>query len=197
MDDKELKMNNRTYWFWFGIAVFLLALSFYLGFDFGYDMRDDTKSVDTIIIEKHDTIHLQQFDTITKQIVNYKQVAVHDTIVRNDTIFAVLPFEQLHYHQDSLCDVWLSGYEPKLDSLHIVQRHTTEIVREIVVDREMPMFSVEANARGIFVMDKLVGSIGAEVRYNKPKMTCSVGAAYTTDKKPVFSIGVGYRFDIK
>lgn len=186
MDDKELKMNNRTYWFWFGIAVFLLALSFYLGFDFGYDMRDDTKSVDTIIIEKHDTIHLQQFDTITKKIVNYKQVAVHDTIVRNDTIFAVLPFEQLHYHRDSVCDIWVSGYEPQLDSANIICRERT-IIEKYYLQEEN-----RKNTIGLYA-----GQNSSGCMYIRSINNFQIGAlaGYKYDKSGIdVGVVVGYKF---
>lgn len=157
---------------------------------------DFTTKYDTITICNTDTLKLAP-DTVVVSKIGYKYVSVHDTIRIDSIVYIPIEITQKWYHQDSLCDVWISGYEPNLDSLHLCQRHTTEIVRKKVIEREIPRFNVEADVRGIFVSDRLVGSIGAEVRYNKPKMTCSVGAAYTTDKKPVFSIGVGYRFDIK
>ena len=182
------------------LSVGMIGFGVFLGYHFADASKMIEKTTDTIYIERTDTIRFASevdFTHKTEKVVETRYVEVHDTIRIDSIVYIPIEITQKWYHQDSLCDVWISGYEPNLDSLHLCQRHTTEIVREKVIEREIPRFNVEADVRGIFVSDRLVGSIGAEVRYNKPKMTCSVGAAYTTDKKPVFSIGVGYRFDIK
>lgn len=53
--------------------------------------------------------------------------------VTADSVPVVLPIEQRHYRQDSVYDAWVSGYDPRLDSLHVYQRERT-VYRE----REMP-----------------------------------------------------------
>lgn len=152
---------------------------------------------DTIYIERTDTLCITDFDTIVEDIVRYKRIAVHDTafvFVSDDTI--AVPITQKHYHEDSLCDVWVSGYEPQLDSLHIVQWHTTEIIRETKVDYKMHRLTAEVGCGVFYLPNRLVGSVGAEVRYNAPKMSYSAFGCYTTDKKAVVGAGVGYRFNL-
>ena len=194
-------MNNES-------KLYILALSVLLGIGLtgfgaflGYCFADDSKMIekqtDTIYIERTDTLRIADFDTIVENVVRYKQIAIHDTafvFVSDNTI--AIPITQKHYHEDSLCDVWVSGYEPNLDSLHIVQRHTTEIIRETKVDYKMPRLTAEVGLQGLYLQDRLLGSVGAEVRYNAPKMSYSLGAAYTTDKKAVVGAGVGYRFNL-
>lgn len=154
---------------------------------------------DTIYIERTDTIRFASevdFTHKTEKVVETRYVEVHDTIVKDSIVYMQLPITQKHYHEDSLCDVWVSGYEPNLDSLHIVQRHTTEIIRETKVDYKMPRLTAEVGLQGLYLQDRLVGSVGAEVSYNAPKMSYSLGAAYTTDKKAVVGVEVGYRFNL-
>ena len=106
-----------------------------------------------------------------------------------------MPITQKRYHEDSLCDVCVSGYEPNLDSLHIVQRHTTEIISETKVDYKMPRLTAEVGCGAFYLPNRLV-SVGAEVCYNAPKMSYSLGVAYTTEKKAVVGAGVGLRFNL-
>lgn len=41
-----------------------------------------------------------------------------DTLTLHDTVRVFIPITQKHYAEDEY-DAWVSGYEPKLDSLHI------------------------------------------------------------------------------
>lgn len=152
---------------------------------------------DTIIVCKTDTCIVHDYDTIVEKQIGYKYVAVHDTIKVDSIVYMQLPITQKHYHEDSLCDVWVSGYEPNLDSLHLYQKHTTDIVNHFREVTKMPRLTAEIGCGAFYLPNRLVGSVGAEVRYNAPKMSYSIGAAYTTDKKPIVGAGVGYRFDIK
>lgn len=124
-------MSNEGKLYTLALGILLSVLMIAFGMFFGYNLRSDhfpdcTKKVDTIII--HDTIKVEKWDTITEQVIRYKlvQVDIHDTIVRNDTLFVELPFTQKHYHEDSVCEIWISGYEPNLDSARIIQKTIVE-----------------------------------------------------------------------
>lgn len=200
-------MNNKgkLYTLAFGIllSVGMIGFGMFLGYHFADTSKvidhfpDGRKMVDTIVIEKTDTIRLQRFDTIVENVVRYRNVYVHDTafVFADDTI--KIPITQKWYHEDSLCDVWVSGYEPNLDSLHLYQKHTTEIVNHFREVTKMPRLTADVGIQGLYLQDRLVGSVGAEVRYNAPKMSYSAFGCYTTDKKAVVGASVGYRFDIK
>lgn len=151
---------------------------------------------DTIYIERTDTLRIADYDTIVENVVRYKQIAIHDTafVFADDTI--KIPITQKHYHEDSLCDVWVSGYEPNLDSLHLYQKHTIEIVNHFREVTKMPRLTAEIGLGGLLLQDRLVGSVGAEVRYNADKLTIGAFADYTTEKKPIFGLKVSYRFNL-
>lgn len=154
---------------------------------------------DTIYIERTDTIRFASevdFTHKTEKVVETRYVEVHDTIVKDSIVFMPIEITQKWYHEDSLCDVWVSGYEPNLDSLHLYQKHTTEIVNHFREVTKMPRFTAEVGLQGLYLQDRLVGSVGCEVRYNAPKMSYSAFGCYTTDKKAVVGVGVGYRFNL-
>lgn len=53
------------------------------------------------------------------------------TATREDSAEVALPITQRCYTDDSTYTAWVSGYQPRLDSIH-TYRHTTTITREIV-----------------------------------------------------------------
>ena len=142
------------------LGIGLIGFGVFLGYRFADDgkkihhLPDGWKVMDTIVIEKHDTIRLQRFDTITEQVTRYKlvQVDFHDTIIRNDTTFVELPFTQKHYHEDSVCDIWISGYEPNLDSANIIQHERTIIERHFVTKQNMNIIAIEAGTRDASIL---------------------------------------------
>lgn len=152
-------MSDKGKLYTLALAI-LLAVGFIgFGMFLGHQFRDDTKmigsEVDFTTTVVHDTIFIKKWDTITEQVTRYKlvQVDFHDTIVRNDTLFVELPWSQKHYHEDSVCDIWISGYEPNLDSANIIQRERTIIERHFVTTKQnMNIIAIEAGTRDASVL---------------------------------------------
>lgn len=197
-------MSNESKLYTLALAIMLGIGLIGFGAFLGYRFADDSKMIenqtDTICIERTDTIRFTSevdFTHKTEKVIETRYVEVHDTIVKDSIVYIPIEITQKHYHEDSLCDVWVSGYEPNLDSLHLYQKHTTDIVNHFREVTKMPRLTEEIGCGAFYLPNRLVGSVGAEVRYNAPKMSYSIGAAYTTDKKPIVGAGVGYRFDIK
>lgn len=157
---------------------------------------DFTTKYDTITIFNTDTSIVHDFDTIVDKQIGYMCVSIHDTIKVDSIVYMQLPITQRWYHEDSLCDVWVSGYEPKMDSLHLYQKHTTEIIRETKVDYKMPRLTAEVGCGAFYLPNRLVRSVGAEVSYNADKLTIGAFADYTTEKKPIFGLKASYRFNL-
>lgn len=198
-------MSNESKLYTLALAIMLgiglIGFGGFLGWKISFEKFKHDESclikTDTITIFKTDTCIVKDYDTIVENVVRYKRIAIHDTafvFVSDDTI--AVPITQRWYHEDSLCDVWVSGYEPNLDSLHIVQKHTTEIIRETKVDYKMPRLTAEVGLQGLYLQDRLVGSVCAEVSYNADKLTIGAFADYTTEKKPIFGLKASYRFNL-
>lgn len=176
------------------LAVGFIGFGMFLGYQFAdaskkiHHLPDGGKVMDTIVIEKHDTIRLQRFDTITEQVTRYKlvQVDFHDTIIRNDTTFVELPFTQKHYHEDSVCDIWISGYDPQLDSANIICRERT-IIEKYYLQEEN-----RKNTIGLYA-----GQNSSGCMYIRSINNFQIGAlaGYKYDKSGIdVGVVVGYKF---
>lgn len=75
-----------------------------------------TERVTEVVYGKADTVVVVERDTITKYMPTYIERHSIDTLYITDTIFIR---EQRHYHEADEYDIWISGYEPKLDSVKI------------------------------------------------------------------------------
>ena len=79
----------------------------------------------------------------------------------NDTVWATVPRTQKRY-EDSTYTAWVSGYEPRLDSIEVYRRTVTIVKRETVSKRNR--FNVG-----------LTGGIGYGVFTRKPDLWLGVG----------------------
>lgn len=113
------------------LGIGLIGFGVFLGWKISSEKNKSAATAlslhDTIIICKTDTCIVKDYDTIVENLVRYKQICIHDTafVFANDTI--KIPITQKHYHKDSICDIWVSGYEPRLDSANIIQKERVVI----------------------------------------------------------------------
>ena len=80
---------------------------------------------DTIFVEKPVIKKVEIIDTLLLP------VSITDTLMLHDTVLIHLPIEQRQY-SDPRYTAWVSGYRPKLDSIHIFQQ-TQYITKEVKV----------------------------------------------------------------
>lgn len=109
------------------VAIAVLAASFIAGLIGGCAARrpappkeiwhTDTVTVETFI---HDTVLVDRPVYIKEKVVENIYVPVVDTLRYHDTCYVVLPRSQREY-ADTLYTAWVSGYDPRLDSIRIVK----------------------------------------------------------------------------
>lgn len=159
-------MNLRT------IIVALLAI-----FAIYFLLSKEEGSNKTIVCEKlvTDTVLIVDTDTVIVYEPKYFTQRVIDTLHITDTLY--LPITQKHYSERGLYDVWVSGYEAKMDSIKTYNKTEykyveKEVTREVVVNRHELYLNGGLNAfSGTFV----------------PK----VGVSFITPKKTHYSVNVG------
>ena len=122
---------------------------------------------------KIDTI--TQTDTITRYEPKYITQRVVDTLYITDTLF--LPITQKHYAERDKYDVWVSGYEAKMDSIRTYNKTEykyveKEITREVVVNK----YELYLN-----------GGLNAFSSVFTPK----VGISFITPKKTLYNVNFG------
>lgn len=64
---------------------------------------------------------------------------------RGDSLIAILSRTQRHY-SDSTYDAWVSGYDPRLDSLRIYGAHTVVLETRVIEGPEYSPFSIGLSA---------------------------------------------------
>lgn len=71
-----------------------------------------------------DTIYETIVDTVIDEMPKYITKEVIDTIYIpiNDKHGMHLPIEQRYYHNESMYDIWVSGYKPTIDSIKVYQK---------------------------------------------------------------------------
>ena len=125
-----MKSNYLSY-----ILVAVLAIIVFHAFtkDSPTETREVVKEI-TIV----DTVRVYTTDTITRYEPKYITQRVVDTLYITDTLF--LPITQKHYAERDKYDVWVSGYEAKMDSIKTYNKTEykyveKEVTREVVVNK--------------------------------------------------------------
>jgi len=142
-----MKSNYLSY-----ILVAVLAIIVFHAFtkDSQAEIREVVKEI-TIV----DTVRSIQTDTITRYEPRYITKRVVDTLYINDTIF--LPITQKHYSERDKYDVWVSGYEAKMDSIRTYNKTEykyveKEVTREVVKNKYELYLNGGLNAfSGVFI----------------------------------------------
>ena len=123
--------------------------------------------VDTCVVYKTDTIVRYEPKYIAKKVV--------DTLYIADTLF--LPITQKHYSEPNMYDVWVSGYEAKMDSIKTYNNTEYKYV-EKEVTRE-----VAVNKYELYLNGGLNAFSGAFI----PK----VGVTLTAPNKTLYNVNLG------
>lgn len=151
------------------IVIGLLAASLVSGWLMSkaerYFCRDcDAARSDTIVLV--DTVFIDR--PIVKDSVIVKTVArylkVHDTLIVSktivDSVFVEVPITRKVYG-DSLYTAWVSGYEPRLDSIEIYQR-------SVIIKEKKRRFSFGIQAGYGMTTKGFAPYVGVGVGYNLP-----------------------------
>jgi len=150
---------------------------------------------DTLTVITHDTVRITEPYSdvaipLTIQAYPIAQVptllSITDTIREpyfvRDTL--VIPIEQKYYTGESY-KAWVSGYNPKLDSIVVFPTTQTTTIVKTEENRARNVFSIEA--RFLAAPDLFLPSIGA--RYARDGLFAEVGGMYRNGIKPYLQVG--------
>lgn len=188
------------------IKILLLAVLLAMGlmlasFLAGWKIRGEKMQppvADTIRIERIDTVTLTEsrVDTLIRVVERLRPVAIYDTIVRGDTIYAMLPYEHRYWQSKDTLEIWYSGVDPAIDSVRLYEHHTTEIIRQHYEVAKMPRLTLDLGA-GAFYMDKSINPfLVGEMRYNAKKTTFSAYGAIDHQGRWAAGGSVTYRMNL-
>ena len=127
--------------------------------------------------ERVDTLFVYETKLVEKPVFVEKKVVekvpvpvpVSDTMIVHDTIYVYMDREQVHW-QDSLSDVYASGYDVQVDSVrHNIQTQVITKERDVIV-KVKPKWSVGVHAGyGAFANNGQISAspyIGVGITYN-------------------------------
>lgn len=162
-----MKSNCLSY-----IFVAVLAIIVFHAFtkDSQTEIREVVREITTV-----DTVRYIQTDTIICYEPKYITKKVVDTLYITDTLF--LPITQKRYSEPNMYDVWVSGYEAKMDSIKTYNKTEykyieKEVTQEVVVNNYELYLNGGLNAfSGTFI----------------PK----VGVSIITPKKTLYNANLG------
>lgn len=123
--------------------------------------------VDTLIVYETKLVEKPVF--VEKKVIEKVPVPVSDTIVVHDTIYVYMNREQVHW-QDSMSDVYASGYDVQVDSVrHNIQTQVISKERDVIV-KVKPKWSIGVHAGyGAFAKNGQISAapyVGVGVSYN-------------------------------
>lgn len=136
----------------FCLSAFIVLICVLLGFIAGYKandhFRDDTQKVDTVIVEKWDTIAIEKPTEIVRTIIRYDTLTKTEFVNITDSALLKkidslnleisIPIEQIVYRdstESARYEAFVSGYHAALDSIHINCLQTTTIIKEFEKQR--------------------------------------------------------------
>ena len=140
-----------------------------------------------------DTVYYTKTDTIHDTVPQLVRISVKDTLIVyvKDSIKVELPIEQKHYSKPLSYDVWVSGYQPRLDSVRTYvntdfRTITVETIKEVENKRIgiYPFVGVNAwnghigGKVGVMLTTKGKFAFGGEIGILESKMYYGVNVAY-------------------
>lgn len=162
----------------FCLSAFIVLICVLLGFTAGYKyndhFRDDTQKVDTLIVEKWDTIRIEKPTEIVRTIIRYDTLTKTEFVNITDSALLrkidslnleiSIPIEQIVYRdstQSARYEAFVSGYHAALDSIHINCLQTTTIIKEFEKQRR---FGIGVQV-GVGYAGKLTPYVGIGAHY--------------------------------
>lgn len=176
-----MKSNYLSY-----ILVAVLAIIVFHAFTKRTPEQNEVVKEITIV----DTVRVIQTDTITRYEPKYITKRVVDTLYITDTLF--LPITQKHYSEPNMYDVWVSGYEAKMDSIRTYNKTEykyveKDVTREVMVSKHELYLNGGLNAfSGVFIPKVGVSLI-------TPKKTLYNANFGLYNGEVTYEIGVGFK----
>lgn len=143
-----------------------------------------------------DTILQVKIDTITQYVPQYVTKKTTDTIYlpSNDKREVALEIEQFHFSKEGAYDAWISGYNPRLDSIKTYPRVEYRTITNNIT-KEIYKSTIDLYPYiGFNRLDDKVGQvIGLAIKMPKKWMySAEIGVM---DNKMMYSVTIGYKLN--
>lgn len=178
-------MINKYLFFIIVVLILIVIGLTYCTFTKGNDTSFTTiTEYDTII--KWDTLLIEKPKFVTKTKIDTQYIV----IIEKDSIY--LQGEQKHYSEPNLYDIWISGYEPNMDSVKIYPKTIRESVK---VTETIEKTNVYATLGFMTYSGAFIPEVGISIA-TKGKWLIGAKIGYY-DKNLVYGATLGYKLGKK
>lgn len=143
-----------------------------------------------------DTITKTLIDTVTKYVPTYVTKKTTDTIYlkANDESEVAIEIEQKHYQDDGVYDAWISGYQPRLDSIKTYPRVEYKTITNTIT-KEIYKSNIDFYTYiGFRKLDYKIGQvIGLTIK--TPKRWIYSAEIGVMDNKMMYGFSLGYKLN--
>lgn len=174
------------------VACLLIAASFSVGW-LARERRITPPVADTVTVDHWDTTYIPSPpDTVTEVFTKVVKVPLYvpgEEKPSVDSTWAVLTYEQHFTHIDSVCDIYHSGYDSKIDSVIAYKHHTTQIIKQPYEVFKTPRLTVDFGV-GNHQWNQLDPYVFARATVTVDKWKIEPYAGYTYSQQPMFGVSV-------
>lgn len=152
------------------VIALVLGAGFYIGFCTGKHRTGtpDVPEVQRDTVWVHDTLRIPAPKPKIVHVVDTAYVPVPDTVLvhHHDTAYVPVPISQAYYSAEEY-EAWVSGYRPKLDSLHLNQKTAYIEVPVVKTVTKKTHWGIGIQAGATYMKDAgIVPYVGIGVSYN-------------------------------
>lgn len=149
--------------------------------------------VDPVVITETDTVTVFKTDTIISEIRTPIKEVIVDTIVvekvRDSVVY--LPIMR-RYYKGTEYEAWVSGYQPKLDSIVVYPQTKYQYITNNITERQLVRnYALYLDAGFMFYDKKVAPCIALQLTTPQP-WTIGVGVGYIEGK-----VGLGFNLGFK
>lgn len=143
-------------------------------------------STDTVFVTKVDTLELVSPIFVTKKVVDTLIVYV------NDSSKVSLPIEQKRYLEPDKYDLYISGVNPRLDTIRVFNKTEYQTITKTITNTVYPkVWSGYVSANVMSIDTKLAPSVN--VMLVSPKKLMLGAGIGIYDNKPIYNVTVGLK----
>ncbi len=174
------------------VACLLMAVGLSVGW-MAREKQITPPVADTVTIVHWDTTYIPSPpDTVTEvftKVVKVPLCVPGEEKPSVDSTWAVLTYEQHFTHIDSVCDIYHSGYDSKIDSVIAYKHHTTQIIKQPYEVFKTPRLTVDFGV-GNHQWNQLDPYVFARATVTVDKWKIEPYAGYTYSQQPMFGVSV-------
>ena len=123
-------------------------------------------------------------------------VAASDTCWLHDTCWVYVNIDHHFTNIPGVADIWYSGFQAKIDSLHFYQQTATITNTVFQTEYKTPRLTLDVGAGALYHAERINPYMIGKVAYNAPKTTFAAFGAINHEGDWCAGVNVTYRINL-